>query len=98
MDTETEEQIQQALAVLIPGRTTFIVAHRIQTVMNADLIVVLDKGRIVQSGTHADLIQQPGLYRDIYEIQSRIEEEVAEEVEREVAELEFTYEPVAVLV
>lgn len=97
VDTETEEQIQQALEVLIPGRTTFIVAHRIQTVMNADLVVVLDKGRIVQSGTHADLIQQPGLYRDIYEIQSRIEEEVAEEVERGVAEPEFAFEPVGLL-
>ncbi|MEJ5308667.1 MAG: ABC transporter ATP-binding protein [Anaerolineae bacterium] len=99
VDTETEEQIQQALAVLIPGRTTFIVAHRIQTVMNADLIVVLDKGRIVQSGTHADLIQQPGLYRDIYEIQSRIEEEVAEEVEREVdlPAPVFAFEPEGIL-
>jgi ATP-binding cassette, subfamily B, bacterial len=87
VDTETEEQIQQALDVLIPGRTTFIVAHRIQTVMNADLILVLDKGRIVQSGVHADLIQQPGLYHDIYEIQSRIEEEVADEVAREAKSL-----------
>ncbi|MGC9393369.1 MAG: ABC transporter ATP-binding protein [Anaerolineae bacterium] len=96
VDTETEEQIQQALDVLIPGRTTFVVAHRIQTVMNADLILVLDKGRIVQSGTHADLIQQPGLYHDIYEIQSRIEVEVAEEVERGVVEPEYAFEPVGV--
>lgn len=99
VDTETEEQIQQALEVLIPGRTTFIVAHRIQTVMNADLILVLDKGRIVQSGVHNDLIQQPGLYRDIYEIQSRIEEEVAEEVERDVeTRAEFVFEPAGMLV
>jgi ATP-binding cassette subfamily B protein len=97
VDTETEEQIQQALDVLIPGRTTFVVAHRIQTVMNADLILVLDKGRVVQSGTHADLIRQPGLYHDIYEIQSRIEEEVEEEVEREAVEPAFTFEPVGVL-
>jgi ATP-binding cassette subfamily B protein len=80
VDTETEEKIRQALSHLIPGRTTFIVAHRIQTVMGADLILVLDKGRIVQSGTHADLVRQEGLYREIYEIQSRIETEVAEEV------------------
>lgn len=86
VDTETEEQIQQALEVLIPGRTTFIIAHRIQSVMKADLILVLDKGRIVQSGTHADLICQDGLYRDIYEIQSRIEEEIAEEVGPRTAE------------
>ena len=99
VDTETEEQIQQALDVLIPGRTTFIVAHRIQTVMNANLILVLDKGHIVQSGTHAELIQQPGLYHDIYEIQSRIEEEVADEVEREVepASSVFTFEPEGVI-
>jgi ATP-binding cassette subfamily B protein len=98
VDTETEEQIQQALDVLIPGRTTFIVAHRIQTVMSADLILVLDKGRIVQSGTHAELVQQSGLYHDIYEIQSRIEEEVADEVKRGVAVPEFEFEPVAELV
>ncbi len=99
VDTETEEQIQQALDVLIPGRTTFIVAHRIQTVMNADLIVVLDKGRIVQSGAHADLIQQPGLYRNIYDIQSRIEEEVEAEVDREVelASSVLAFEPEGVL-
>jgi len=96
VDTETEEQIQQALAVLIPGRTTFIIAHRIQTVMNADLIVVLDKGRVVQSGTHAELVRQPGLYRDIYEIQSRIEEEVVEEVERGITVPELTFKPAAI--
>ncbi len=82
VDTETEEQIRDALAELIPGRTTFIVAHRIQTVMNADLILVLDKGRIVQSGRHAELVGQPGLYRDIYEIQAHIETEVEEEVKQ----------------
>ncbi len=86
VDTETEEQIQQALNVLIPGRTTFIIAHRIQTVMNADLILVLDKGRVIQAGTHAELLRQEGLYRDIYDIQSRIEEEIVEEVSDAVEE------------
>ena len=85
VDTETEEQIQAALEVLIPGRTTFIIAHRIQTVMKADLILVLDKGRIVQSGTHAELVSQEGLYRDIYDIQSRIEDEIAAEVREHAA-------------
>ncbi len=80
VDTETEEQIRLALERLMKGRTTFIIAHRIQTVMNADLILVLDKGRIVQSGTHEELIQQEGLYRTIYDIQSRIEEEIQAEV------------------
>ncbi len=93
VDTETEEQIQQALDILIPGRTSFIIAHRIQTVMKANLILVLDKGRIVQSGDHETLIQQEGLYRDIYEIQSRIEEEVAEEVAAEKVPLTPAYEP-----
>ena len=81
VDTETEEQIQRALGQLMVGRTTFMVAHRIQTVMSADLILVLDKGTIVQSGTHAELVQQDGFYRDIFDIQSRIEEEVRHEVE-----------------
>jgi ATP-binding cassette subfamily B protein len=80
VDTETEALIQQALAQLIPGRTTFVIAHRIQTVMSADLILVLDKGRIVQAGQHAALLKQDGLYREIYEIQARIEEEVDAEV------------------
>jgi ATP-binding cassette subfamily B protein len=83
VDTQTEEQIQAALAGLMASRTTFIVAHRIQTVMQADLILVLDKGRVVQSGTHGELIRQDGLYRQIYEIQSRIEDEVRQEVDQE---------------
>jgi ATP-binding cassette subfamily B protein len=83
VDTETEEQIQRALGRLMVGRTTFLIAHRIQTVMSADLILVLDKGTIVQSGTHAELVQQDGFYRDIFDIQSRIEEEVRHEVEVE---------------
>jgi ATP-binding cassette subfamily B protein len=80
VDTETEEQIQMALSRLMEGRTTFLVAHRIQTVMDADLIVVLDKGHVVQIGTHAELVGVEGLYRDIYTIQSRIEDEVRQEV------------------
>lgn len=78
VDTETEDVIRQALARLIPGRTTFIIAHRIQSVMNADLILVLDHGRIVQSGTHAELMAQAGPYRQIYEIQSRVTADIEE--------------------
>ena len=85
VDTDTEEQIQAALTRLMVGRTSFVVAHRIQTVMDADLILVLDKGRIVQSGTHSELVHQDGLYRDIYDIQSRIEAEVQQEVACEAA-------------
>ena len=62
------------------GRTTFIIAHRIQSVMNADLILVLDKGHIIQRGTHEQLVSQPGTYRKIYEIQTRIEAELEAEI------------------
>ena len=80
VDTETEAAIREALQELIPGRTTFIIAHRVQTVMNADLILVLEKGRIVQSGTHAELLEQEGIYRRIYELQSQIEDELQQDL------------------
>ncbi|MFN8531452.1 MAG: ABC transporter ATP-binding protein [Anaerolineae bacterium] len=82
VDTETEEQIREALESLMEGRTSFIIAHRIQTVMYANLILVLDKGRIVQRGTHEELIRQDGIYRRIYDIQARIETELEEEIAR----------------
>ncbi|MDX1663325.1 MAG: ABC transporter ATP-binding protein [Candidatus Promineifilaceae bacterium] len=82
VDTETEAAIRTALRRLMRGRTTFVIAHRIQSVMSADLILVLEKGRIVQQGRHAELLAVPGPYRRIYELQSRVEEEVAREVER----------------
>jgi ATP-binding cassette, subfamily B, bacterial len=75
VDTETEERIQASLDRLMEGRTTFVIAHRVQTVMRADLILVLDQGRIVQQGRHQDLIRQDGLYRQIYEIQARVGEQ-----------------------
>lgn len=80
VDLETEEEIRDALEKLMQNRTTFIIAHRIQSVMNADLILVLDKGHIVQRGTHEGLIEQPGIYRQIYDIQTRIEVELEKEV------------------
>ena len=83
IDPFTEAQIQDALARLMADRTTFLIAHRIQTVMSADLIQVLDEGTIIQSGTHADLVQQDGLYRDIFDIQSQIDEDIRHEVEFE---------------
>jgi ATP-binding cassette subfamily B protein len=61
-------------------RTTFIIAHRIQSIMDADQILVLDKGKIVQSGTHQQLMQTEGMYRQIYEIQTRIEQELEKEI------------------
>jgi ATP-binding cassette subfamily B protein len=80
VDTETEAEIRSALNLLIENRTTFIIAHRIQSVMNADLILVMDKGEVVQMGRHEDLVAQDGMYRRIYEIQTRIDEELDEEL------------------
>jgi ATP-binding cassette subfamily B protein len=61
-------------------RTTFIIAHRIQSVMNADLILVMDKGEVVQMGRHTDLVAREGMYHQIYDIQTRIDEELEEEI------------------
>ncbi|MCX7755702.1 MAG: ABC transporter ATP-binding protein/permease [Anaerolineales bacterium] len=80
VDTETEAEIRQALNRLMENRTTFIIAHRIQSVMNADLILVLDKGQVIQMGTHAELVAQDGMYRKIYEIQTRVEDELEHEI------------------
>jgi ATP-binding cassette, subfamily B, bacterial len=62
------------------NRTTFIIAHRIQSVMKADLILVLDKGEIVQAGRHDELVTQDGIYRKIYDIQTRVDEELQQEI------------------
>ena len=80
VDTETEGSIREALQRLMHDRTTFIIAHRIQSVMDADLILVMDKGRIVQRGIHAELVNQPGIYRQIYDMQSRVEIELEREI------------------
>jgi len=69
VDTQTEKLIQAALDKLMEGRTTFVIAHRLSTVRRADLIVVMDKGRIVQTGKHEELLRQSGMYRQIYELQ-----------------------------
>ncbi|MGQ9907257.1 MAG: ABC transporter ATP-binding protein [Candidatus Flexifilum sp.] len=80
VDMETEAEIRQALDRLMQQRTTFIIAHRVQSVMNADQIVILDQGRIVQQGTHDELLQQDGFYRQIYLLQASIEEELEKEL------------------
>lgn len=66
VDTQTERVIQGALARLLKGRTAFVIAHRLSTIINADQIIVLDHGRIVERGTHAELLALGGLYRDLY--------------------------------
>lgn len=80
VDTETEAEIRAALERLMLGRTSFVIAHRIQSLMNADLILVLDEGRIIQCGTHNELLSQKGIYQRIYEIQTRIDTELEQEI------------------
>jgi subfamily B ATP-binding cassette protein MsbA len=69
LDTESEAMVQKALANLMRNRTTFVIAHRLSTIMHADKIVVLEDGRIVQVGSHQELLQQGGLYQKLYEMQ-----------------------------
>jgi ABC-type multidrug transport system fused ATPase/permease subunit len=75
VDMQTEYLIQQALSDLMQGRTTFVIAQRLRTIMRADEIVVLDRGRVVERGKHADLIQHDGLYRRIYDLELKDQEE-----------------------
>lgn len=69
VDTRTELKIQEAMDLLMEGRTTFVIAHRLSTIRNADLILVMEEGDIVESGTHDELISQNGLYEDLYNSQ-----------------------------
>lgn len=69
LDTESEAMVQKALANLMRNRTTFVIAHRLSTIMHADKIVVLEEGRVVQVGSHQELLRQGGLYQKLYEMQ-----------------------------
>ena len=75
VDSGTEYEIQQAMAVLMKGRTTFIIAHRLRSLQNADQILVLDQGKIVQRGRHEELLARGGLYREIYDLELRDQDE-----------------------
>jgi ATP-binding cassette subfamily B protein len=79
VDTETERLIQIALERLMENRTTFIIAHRLSSVRRADLIVVMKDGRIVEQGKHADLLSAGGLYREIYDLHLREQEQFYED-------------------
>jgi len=70
LDSESERRVQEALAPLCDGRTTLVIAHRLATVRDADLIVVVDRGRIVERGSHEELISQGGLYAWLWRVQA----------------------------
>jgi subfamily B ATP-binding cassette protein MsbA len=81
LDTQSERLVQRALANLMKGRTTIVIAHRLTTIHSADKIVVLDRGRVIDQGSHKELMSRGGIYRDLYELQFSdqiiIEDEVA---------------------
>ena len=87
VDANTEDLIRQAMEEVMKGRTTLIIAHRLSTVHRADEIIVMDKGEIVERGTHQDLLALGGRYHEIYELQLRPQEEVMREIDVDTEEL-----------
>jgi subfamily B ATP-binding cassette protein MsbA len=77
LDSKTEARVQEALEKLMKGRTNFIIAHRLSTIMNADRIIVMDGGQIVDAGTHAELVNRPGVYQNLYNEQFKSAQEQA---------------------
>ena len=71
VDTETERAIQDSLDKLIKGRTTISIAHRLSTLRNADRLIVLDNGKLVESGTHEELVKERGVYYKLLQLQSK---------------------------
>ncbi|HEX8637877.1 MAG TPA: ABC transporter ATP-binding protein, partial [Pyrinomonadaceae bacterium] len=74
LDVESERLVQKALGNLMQNKTSVVIAHRLSTVRRADKIVVMEKGRIVQTGTHAELLARGGVYKKLYELQFAEEE------------------------
>jgi ATP-binding cassette subfamily B protein len=77
LDTVSEQLIQAALQPLFAGRTSIVIAHRLSTILAADLILVLDHGRLVEQGTHTELLERGGLYATLYEHQFRTDRQVS---------------------
>jgi ATP-binding cassette subfamily B protein len=69
VDTRTEELVQKAMDKLMEGRTSFIIAHRLSTIKNADLILVMNEGNIIETGSHAQLMKKNGFYAELYNSQ-----------------------------
>jgi ABC-type multidrug transport system fused ATPase/permease subunit len=81
IDTQTEKLIQVALDHLMKGRTTFVIAHRLATVRRADLILVMENGRVVQRGKHNELLPKGGLYKKIHDLQLKQDNRFGEDME-----------------
>ncbi|MGC4033318.1 MAG: hypothetical protein QM754_16625 [Tepidisphaeraceae bacterium] len=78
LDTETERQIQEAMDRLVVGRTTIAIAHRLSTLQSADKLVVLEKGRVAEEGTHAELaLKEGGVYAKLYKTQMEMNQQIA---------------------
>ncbi len=82
VDTETEFEIQKALRGVTASKTTIVIAHRITSVQDCDRIIVLDKGRVIEQGTHEELIENNGFYKKIFDIQVSIEDEINEDIDK----------------
>jgi ATP-binding cassette subfamily B protein len=72
VDTQTESQIQEALARLVKGRTTFAIAHRLSTLKNADRLLIVDKGKLAEIGTHDELLEKDGIYARLCKMQAQM--------------------------
>jgi len=72
VDTESEQEIQKALYTLCKGRTTIAIAHRLSTLKNSDVIYVIDEGKVVESGSHEQLLEQKGVYHNLVRIQTEL--------------------------
>ncbi|MBW7454276.1 ATP-binding cassette domain-containing protein, partial [Paenibacillus sepulcri] len=90
LDTESEKAIQDALEHLLENRTSLVIAHRLSTIQRADRIYVLDKGKVVEVGTHQSLLEQGGRYKQLYELQFPQKEEPQQPVEHRGRKLSRT--------